>query len=229
MELQPGTNRKGYRRDRDARAPTEEGTRTGGEERARSLRAVCHDVANPAATIRMLAEAAMAEYEVDEDTAARLRQIIDEAGRIDDICSRYLEDPPETLSTRLDLLAADLLAQTRLSYDGAVETMIEPVTVALDHELVTHVLRTLIQNACKAAGNHGRVRVAIGWVNGQAQIEVADSGPALWVGDTGRASLGLEQVEPIIADRGGTVALASSDLGGLGIVISFPPSRDTPT
>lgn len=195
-------------------------------ESLRSVRELCHDLVNPALTIRVLAEAAAVESQLDPATNYRLRQIVEEAERIAEICTYFLERPRHVHPLRLDIVAADIVNATRFSYEGAISAVTEPVTIAMHQVVVTRVLRNLLENGCRAAGPTGRIRLTVSRADGEARLEVADSGPGFGAGPAGRASLGLDIVETLVRDRGGSTTLATSDLGGVSVIVSFPLSKD---
>ena len=61
----------------------------------RTLRELCHDLTVPATAIKLLTHVAAAESDPGPAMLARLRQISDEASRIADICSYFLDQPTD--------------------------------------------------------------------------------------------------------------------------------------
>lgn len=191
-------------------------------EELRALRHVCHDLLNPASTIRLLAEAARVESQLDPAVSQRLSQITEEAERIVALCTYVLDHSSYVCPVRLDLVAAEVVKSTRFSYGGTVESSTEPTTIVGHAVTLNRVLSNLIDNACRAAGPRGRVRVTVGGDDDHARLEVEDSGPGFGAGPPGRASLGLDIVESLVEAGGGDVTADSSSLGGARLVVTLP-------
>ena len=85
----------------------------------RALRELCHDLALPATSIRLLASAAAKESDADPNLQARLQQIADEAARIAEICRYFLDPARDAGPSDLRALAADAAA-------GSATTSIVP-------------------------------------------------------------------------------------------------------
>ncbi|MGH9069227.1 MAG: sensor histidine kinase [Acidimicrobiales bacterium] len=188
----------------------------------RPIRELCHDLIDPAVTIRALAEAATVEGDLGPSAAFRLRQIAGEARRMAEMCRHALGRPGPAGSVRVDLLAADIVEATRMVADASVELSGRAVTVATREVAVTRVLRNLLDNACRAAGPRGRVRVTVEAVADGARIEVADSGPGWGAAPSGRASLGLDIVSALVGQLGASAWVTESELGGASVVVILP-------
>jgi len=79
-----------------------------------------------------------------------------------------------------------------------------------------------MDNACRAAGPGGRVRLTVRAHGDRAALVVADSGRGFGRGKPGRASLGLDIVTAMARRGGGTVEMGTSDLGGTAVTVTFP-------
>jgi signal transduction histidine kinase len=203
--------------------PKPERSRTqAAEADPRTLRQLCHDLAVPATSIKLLAQVAAAESDPGPAMRARLRQISDEAARIADICGYVLDQPRGEGPAGLDLLAADVADSARWRHEGTIDVVAETVTVAAHPVVVVRILTNLIDNACRAAGPGGRVRLTVTADGDLASLVVADSGPGFGHGEPGRASLGLEIVSAMARRSGGTVRIGPGELGGTAVTVTLP-------
>ena len=188
----------------------------------RILRELCHDLSVPAASIKLLAQAAAAESDPGPSVRARLRQIASEAGRITDICGHVLEQPIADNTADLHVLAADVAGSARSRYAGVIELSADAVTAAAHPVAATRILSNIVDNACRAAGPGGRVRLAVRRDGDQATVIVTDSGPGFGHAPSGKASLGLTIVATMVRRSGGTVRMGGSDCGGTAVTVTLP-------
>ena len=190
-----------------------------------SLRELCHDLIEPAATIRWLVRAADAES--GQDLRNRLGAIAVAAGQIAAICEHILDRPQSYPGIRLDLLATDAVASAQVRYDGVIDVASQPVMALAEPGDVVRILYNILTNACRAAGPAGRVRVLVDEADGQARLTIADSGSGLGhPAPSGRAGLGLEIIGVLALKYSGSVHLGVSDLGGLAVTVWLPaPGR----
>jgi two-component system, OmpR family, sensor kinase len=189
---------------------------------ARLLRELCHDLMEPAASIKLLARALGASAGPDPAVQHRLRLIAAEASRIADICGQVLDRPTRQRPIRLDELAADTADSARLRHGSAIEVISSPVLLDIHPAVAIRILSNLVTNACQAAGQSGRVRLTITTDAEVARMEVADSGGAYRLGATGRTSFGLEIIWGLVLGCGGTVQMGVSELGGLCVTVLLP-------
>jgi signal transduction histidine kinase len=187
-----------------------------------TLRELCHDLTMPAASIRLLVSAATRESDPDPALRARLRQIADEADRIVDICGYFLDPTRRTGPSELRMLAADAADSARSRYPGTIDVDAEAVMAAVHPVDVVRILANLLDNACRAAGPEGRVRLAVERGEERALVIVADSGPGFGDGDSGQASLGLGIVTALVRRNNGGLRMGTSDLGGLAVTVTLP-------
>jgi signal transduction histidine kinase len=186
------------------------------------MRALCHDLIGPAATIDILVQAVYAEGNPDPAIRHRLQLISSEARRISEICRQVLDRPSRAGSVRLDFLTADLLESARSRYLTTIEAVTSPVTLLVHPAVVARILGNLLANACQAAGPDGLVRLQVTPDGEQACVTVADSGAGFGIGKIGRDSLGLEIIGALVLDCGGTVQMGTSDLGGVSVAVTLP-------
>jgi signal transduction histidine kinase len=188
----------------------------------RTLRELCHDLTMPAASIRLLVSAATRESDPDPALRARLRQIADEAGRIADICGYFLDPTRRTAASDLRMLVAYAADSARSRYPGTIDVVAEPLMAAAHPVDVVRILANLLDNACRAAGPEGRVRLAVERGEERALMIVADSGPGFGNGESGQASLGLGIVAALVRRNNGDLRMGTSDLGGLAVAVALP-------
>jgi K+-sensing histidine kinase KdpD len=192
-----------------------------GAPASRLLRELCHDLIEPAASIKLLARAVAESAGPDMTVQQGLQLIVAEASRIADICGHVLDRPrPDPI--RVDELAAEAAASARLRHRSAIEVISSPVLLDIHPAVVVRILNNLITNACRAAGHLGRVRLLVAPEAEMARLEVADSGGAFRIGTTGRKSFGLEIIWSLVLGCGGTVQMRVSDLGGLCVTVLLP-------
>jgi len=188
----------------------------------RTLRELCHDLTVPATSIKLLTQVAATESDPGPAMRARLRQIYEEAARIANICGYVLDQPREQGPADLDLLAADVADSARWQYAGRIDVVADPAPVAAHPVVVVRILTNLTDNACRAAGPGGRVRLTVRAEGERATLIVADSGRGFGQGESGKASLGLDIVAAMARRCGASVTLGPSDLGGAGVTVTFP-------
>ncbi len=112
-----------------------------------------------------------------------------------------------------------------------------PAPVEGDPDALRVLLANLIDNAIRYTPNGGRIDVSVGVEDGEAGIEVSDSGPGIPAQDrervfdrfyrregsaTSGSGLGLAIVKNIADQHGARIALAESAPGGLSVRVSFP-------
>jgi signal transduction histidine kinase len=190
-------------------------------EAGSTLRELCHDLIEPAATIRWLVRAASEES--GQELRNRLEAIAVAAGQIAAICEYVFDRPQHCAGTRLDLLAEDAVASAQVRYAGVIDVASEPVTVLAHPGDLVRIMGNVLTNACRAAGPVGRVRVVVDQAEAQARLAITDSGHGL--GHTvpdGRPGLGLEIVGALTLKYGGSVHLGVGDLGGLAVTVCLP-------
>jgi two-component system OmpR family sensor kinase len=188
---------------------------------ATPLRELCHDLIEPAATIRWLVR--VAAIESGQAQRNRLDAIAVAAAQIAAICEDVLDWPQGGTAARLDVLAGDAAASAHVRYAGVIDVVSQPVTALVPAGDIVRILGNVLANACRAAGPAGRVRVLVDEADGQARLAIADSGSGLGpAAASGRAGLGLGIVSALALKHGGSVHLGVSDLGGLAVTVLLP-------
>jgi signal transduction histidine kinase len=189
---------------------------------ARSVREVCHDLVGPIATIKLLVESIGLTAELDPAARKHLRQIGVEAGRIADICDYFLNQQPPKKALHLDPIVAEVSAGARVRFATKIDVVTEPASVLVHPAVAIRILTNLLDNACRAAGPDGIVRVVARPAGRWVVLAVSDSGDGLGRATSGRASLGLDIVGALALEAGGSLELRASDMGGLGVRVTLP-------
>lgn len=188
-----------------------------------TVRALCHDLRQPLATILLLAGAD------NGDVRRRLDGIIDQAQWLADMVEGVIggaaEDPPESVDV-VDLasrcvLRAELSADCEIGFLGADSAMAVAPPVAL-----SRAISCVLDNAVRAAGPGGHVLVeVIGTAHG-ITIVVVDDGPGLGNVPT-HNSLGLTITRALVIACGGGFELTSGDPDGVVARIVLPGEIST--
>ncbi len=102
--------------------------------------------------------------------------------------------------------------------------VLEPLgtaTVPVDETDLRRALGNLLDNAFRAAGPTGTVRVQVGTADRTGFVTVDDDGPGF--GRVGSGSrLGLSLVAQLALSAGGRLELSGSDLGGVRTCLQLP-------
>ena len=119
----------------------------------------------------------------------------------------------------------------------------ETLTLRCDRTRISQVIDNLLQNAARYTDAPGRIRLRIWRANGFAHVSIEDTPPAVpddvlprlfdrffrAEGSRSRAlggsGLGLSVCEAIIGAHGGTISVATSELGGLNVTFTLPERR----
>ena len=120
---------------------------------ATPLRELCHDLIEPAATIRWLVR--VAAIESGQDQRNRLDAIAVAAAQIAAICENVLDWPQRGTAARLDVLAGDAAASAHVRYAGVINVVSQPVTALVPAGDIVRILGNVLANACRAAGPAG--------------------------------------------------------------------------
>jgi len=130
-----------------------------------------------------------------------------------------------------------LMESTGHTLDEAIE---DGLVVIGDADRLTQAVGNLLSNAARYTPEGGRVRVTVRRAEGDALIEVADSGIGVaeedrervftrfWRADPARSrasgglGIGLAVVREIGGRHGGTVSAGDTDLGGVAFMVTMP-------
>ncbi len=192
------------------------------EPAGRLRRQLGHDMRHEVATIMLLASLLDAAPDVGPDSRQRARQLLGEARWLEELQRAY-EDTlaaradltrsvPEPI--RLDLIAREVVAATRLSTQTTIDLYADEAWAYTDRLAFWRTLRNMIGNAVRAAGPRGRVGVGVASAAGWAIIQVDDDGPGFGSVEPGMESLGLEIVREFADRWSGNLEIRRGPLGG---------------
>lgn len=211
---------------------------------------IVHDVKNPLAVIKGLAEILQEEPGLNNFAREQLTNIRDNAGRANAIVNDLLtfarqstpelqeRDLRETVQASLRLTEY-LVRKARVR--ASLELPAEPVLLAYDAQQIEQVLINLIQNATQAMPNGGQLVITLAVADGLAVISVRDSGVGIppenlrrifdpfftTKGDDG-TGLGLSVSYGIIARHHGTIRVESVVGQGTTFIITLPVNQPEP-
>jgi signal transduction histidine kinase len=174
-----------------------------------------------------LAGAALVQPGLPESVRGRLEQIVEQAQWLADMVRDCLgaDERPATAGPLVDLtaVAGEAVAAERVTYAGdlAVARPSVPVLAEGNRVTIRRIIANLLNNATRAAGPLGRVRVEIGYDHKQAHLAIDDSGPGF-----GRipevTGLGLCAVVRSVGESGGRLEFARGSLGGVCVRLWLP-------
>ena len=183
-----------------------------------TIRALCHDLRQPLAAIRLLAAAD------GGDVRRRLDGILEQAQWLAEMVDEVLVGAKADGAEYVD---AGELARTcahRARPTAACEVGCETsgTTIVLAQPVaLSRAIGCVIDNAVRAAGDGGHVHVLVTRASGCVEVVVVDDGPGLGH-VAARTSLGLTITRALVASCGGRFELSSGETGGAVARISLP-------
>jgi signal transduction histidine kinase len=183
-----------------------------------TVRALCHDLRQPLAAIRLLAATE------GGDVRRRLDGILDQAQWLTDVVEGVIGDAVEDHLESVDVadlvshsvLRARLTAECQIGSSHTVDAVAIAAPVAL-----SRALNCLLDNAVRAAGPGGHVTVEVTGTAQEIVIQVIDDGPGL-----GRvlaqSSLGLTITRALVCACRGAFKLKPGAAGGVVAQIAVP-------
>jgi signal transduction histidine kinase len=204
---------------------------------------LAHEVKNPIAGISSALEVVLTEIPAGDPHREILVQIGEETRRISGIITRLLDyaRPRELRPDWIDLglLLGDIKAiynpqcqKHRVEFDLRVP--MEPGRMYADPGVLRQVMFNVLQNALHAAGEGGRVALAVETQAEAVAFRVADSGPGIppevrarlfqpfFTTKAGGTGLGLAIVHRLVTAMGGTVEVESGEGRGTCFTIRLP-------
>ncbi len=209
-----------------------------------------HELRTPIAAIRTQAQVAMGAVDDADERRHALQNTLagcDRAARlVDQLLTLARLDAPASAaaSGRTDLsalarsVAADMAPQALARGQDLELQAPQPCPVAIDEVLPRVLLRNLLDNASRYAGDGARIAVSVAVVRGWVQLTVQDSGPGLSPAEMARlgerffrvlgtaqtgSGLGWSIVRRIAQATGAQVEVThSASLGGLQVQVSWP-------
>lgn len=197
------------------------------------LRETCHDVRQPVAIMMALAAAALTESDLPAATRHRLEQIIEQAEWLSDMIRNGLgtqqrEEPYETgesCHSLADLVrvVGEVIEAGRLTWTGDITLAAPtgPVWCMADPVPLRRAVSNVLDNAARAAGPAGTVRVEIQRYDDAVMLAVEDNGPGFGEIPSG-AGLGLTAVARNVIKFGGRIEYSGGTCGGARVSLWFP-------
>jgi signal transduction histidine kinase len=204
---------------------------------------LAHELRNPLASAQANLTAA-AELTDQEDPRKRfLTRTLGELSRVSQILESCLElgragkiSPEMTL---LGALVRSVLSQNEemLFKSGvAVSVVGGEVEARADPVLFARCLENLLDNAARAAGAGGKIRIELGRTGPWAEVVVEDDGPGIdpamaetlfepFVSGGRGSGLGLFFVRQVVEAHAGSVEVGASRMGGARFVARLPAER----
>lgn len=198
-----------------------------------AMRGLLHDLGHEVATLSYLIETVRADPGIPEESAVRLELLALETSRLLEIIGDGLGQgrPGESVSAvDLRALTAEVARLAGIGHEATVVAAPGPaVWMRANPARLWRILSNLADNAARAAGPGGRVRIAVrssgagspgsasvaeSADRGAVVIEVIDDGPGFGGGPPGTASLGLRVVTSLLEETGGTAEVDTPPGGG---------------
>jgi signal transduction histidine kinase len=212
---------------------------------------IVHDVKNPLATIKGLAEELSEEFGLDPTTKEQLKTIRDSASKASTIVTDLLkfarQSTPETQRRDLrETIESAARLTEYLARKSKVEVKVDlpghPVMVEYDAQQIEQVLINLIGNAIQAIRNGGTVRINLSEAGGAVAIAVQDTGvgipeknlqrifdPFFTTKPEGEGTgLGLSVSFGIVSRHRGRIEVDSKVGKGTTFTVLLPVSQDAP-
>ncbi len=196
-----------------------------GEDGYDEHRRSAHDLLQSVAIMQALLGALRASDAVGPEGREQLALIAREVQLVAALCQRQLGDAPPVGSVDLARVVTEVVERSRLTYDGEITLQVDEAAVEGDALEWTRCLYNLVENACRAASDHGTVSVGVTVSDSTIRVTVGDSGPGFGEAVAGRASLGMLTVNRVVQQHSGHLELRQSPLGGAELRIVVPQRR----
>jgi signal transduction histidine kinase len=193
-----------------------------------------HDLRQAVAAILASVSAVEADPSPGPEARRWLSRIAEEARRISRVSEHALcvgGVPPVPRS--LDEVVSGVIDSARVVSSAAIEYRRSGADVWVDGVAVERALANVVENACRAAGPEGRVRIQVDRPSdGSAIVTVDDSGPGFGASGARQTGLGLEVVRRALESLGGSLRITErGPLGGARVQLCqlgplVPAARD---
>lgn len=194
---------------------------------ADELRQACHDIRQPIAGVLALAEAALSEGDLPENTREFLNKIIGLAEWQSDVIEHWLwtRDDRSSKTQETDVLGVvtEAVAAQQVTWAGDLTVLWPPgpVLVGLPRVTLRRMTANLLANATRAAGPAGRVTVGVSVRATQMLLAVEDDGPGFGLLPEG-CGLGLSAVARDAIEHNGRLECGRGGLGGARVSLLLP-------
>jgi signal transduction histidine kinase len=198
----------------------------------RALRGLLHDLGHEMTTLSYLVEAVRGDVSLPHDSGSRLELLALEMSRLLDLIAHGLGSVDEAADREpihLREMMTQLARLASLAHGADVALLPGPdAAPEMNAILLWRVLSNVIDNAARAAGPGGQVKLTIRQ-DGRTVIEVADNGPGFGAGPPGTASLGLDIVTSLLEASGGSLEVTSAAGVGATVRVLLPGQVPVPS
>lgn len=190
-------------------------------------RGLFHDLEHGITTVRYLVDAVRSDPALPGACATRLDSAAIELHRLCEVVDGWLSDSPDATPERpvaLRSMAAQLATLTMAEHDTVVDVVPGPdLAVAVNAAVAWRALSNVVDNAVRAAGPGGHVRIDVrrSTLTDETVIAVTDDGPGFGNAPGGLAGLGLRVTTSLLATCGGRL-VRCDDSDGTTVELVFP-------
>jgi K+-sensing histidine kinase KdpD len=190
------------------------------------LRETFHDMRQPVASTMVLAAAALTEPDLPAAARDRLEQIVEQAGWLaemihDCLVAHQQEEGGEAGEVGHDQadivrVVREVIAAESLTWPGDVQLRAPagPVWCLFSPALLRRTVSNVLDNAVRAAGPDGTVRIEIQSHDDGVMLAVEDNGPGFGEIPSG-VGLGLSGVTRNVIKHGGRMEYSCGQRGGV--------------
>jgi signal transduction histidine kinase len=194
------------------------GERSGAGELTRFF----HDLRHYVATARLLADQVHGDESALRERLAAIRAVLDEC---DDLVDQVVEGRLHTARLDLVSLVDQCVRIVQLSSRVPIDTAYAERAGAYgDAVLLRRAVTNVLDNAARAAGSSGRVRVQVRQSPGESWVEVADDGPG-FARISSVSGHGMSVVDAAVRAAGGRLEIASGPGPGTTVRLRLPAQR----
>ena len=190
-----------------------------------------HDLEHGMATLSSLVQVISGDANLSVGSRIQLELMDNELGRVTDFLTDWVDkwaDAPEDGSGTVGLrtLAAEIGQLAEVEH-GANVVLLPGSDIRLTARsgLVWRILANMVDNAARAAGPHGTVRICIEQTD-MVVVEVRDDGPGFGGAPGRTGSLGLTVIASLLRSVGGHFELRDAPNSGTVVRASFPPPEE---
>lgn len=147
---------------------------------------LAHETRNPLNIIRGLAQMISKQGDASDGVREKSKDIINETDRVSAQLNEFINysRPREVrrAPVALDTVVAEVVRA--LNYDVeekhlSVESLVEPMVIEADEQLLRQALFNLLINAVQAVAHDGEIQIRCVRKNGEASLEIRDNGPGV--------------------------------------------------
>jgi len=177
----------------------------------------------PLAVISAVITGLDGELALSESGRRRLDQLLEQTERLSHFVTSCLS-APQQVAVDLQQVVDGVARSAGVTFEGTLRVVggDQPV-VRGDAALLDRALTNVLDNACRAAGADGLVRVSFWSAPDFAHVDIDDDGPGF--GRSAQRSglgLGLVIAQSVLEQHGGTLSFGPGVLGGARVRIRLP-------